>query len=85
MSFPSSLKGNVGKDLAWMWGSFQRLSSALSGKAHRTGGGGMTLFLRHSSGAWEPGAEFPALGPASSVICSVVPWGVCAAQWSWAQ
>lgn len=85
VSFPSSLKGSVGRDLAWMRGFFQRFPSTLFGKTHRTGGGGMTLLLRHSSEARVPGAEFPVLGPASSVICSVVPRGVCATQWRWAQ
>lgn len=32
----------------------------------------MTLLLRHSSGAQALGAEFPAVGHASSVVCSVL-------------
>lgn len=35
----------------------------------------MTLLLRHSSGAPALGAEFPALGLASSVVCSTLPRG----------
>lgn len=42
----------------------------------------MTLLLRHSSGAQALGAEFPVLGHASSVVCSVLLRDVCAAQWS---
>jgi len=45
----------------------------------------MTLPLRHSSGAWVLGAEFPALGLASSVVCSVFLRGCLAAQWNSAQ
>lgn len=70
--FPSSLKGGVWRALPWMWGCFQRLPQALFGRAHRIEGGGMTLLLRHSSGAQALGAEFSALRLASSVVCSML-------------
>lgn len=73
--FPSSLKGGVGSVLPWMWvmwGCFQRLSPALFGRVHRIGGRGMTLLLRHSSGVRALGAQFPELGLASSVVCSML-------------
>lgn len=70
--FPISLKEGVRRVLPWMWDCFQRLPPALFRRVHRIEGGGMTLLLRHSSGAPALGAEFPTLGLASSVVCSTL-------------
>lgn len=64
----------VGTAHPWRWGYFQRCPPALFGRMHRIEGGRMTLLLKHSSGPWVLGAEFPALGLASSVVCSVLLW-----------